>query len=216
MVEERQHEQNDRVLSSRADFGDRDRSHILGMGATEPPGVYRTSIQSRRGSRTQVTGAASERNLEQAAVIPSSPSLAREPVDRQEVTVSSSPPVPASERNLEQAAAIPSSPSLAQEPVDRQEVTVSSSPPALASERNLETGGRDTELTFARTGTSRSARGDGFIKPTGAGERTQFGTGGRDTELTFARTGTSRSARGDGFIKPTGAGERTQFGNRRP
>ena len=206
MVEERQNEQNDRVLSSRADFGDRDRSHILGMGATEPPGVYRTSIQSRRGSRTQVTGAcerthfgtgggdaeltfartgtshrryglkptgagderiwrrpyprprspepwsargalrttgaSSERNLEQAAAIPSSPSLAREPVDRQEVTVSSSPPPLTSERTLEQAAAIPSSPSLAQESVDRQEVTVSSSPPVAGERTQFGKGGR--------------------------------------------------------------------------
>jgi hypothetical protein len=79
-----------------------------------------------------------ERALEQATAIPSSPSLAREPVDRQEVTVSSSPPPLTSERTLEQAAVIPSSPSLAQESVDRQEVTVSSSPPVPASERNLE------------------------------------------------------------------------------
>ena len=79
-----------------------------------------------------------ERALEQATAIPSSPSLAREPVDRQEVTVAPSPPALASERALEQATAIPSSPSLAREPVDRQEVTVAPSPPALASERALE------------------------------------------------------------------------------
>ena len=81
---------------------------------------------------------ASERDLEQAAAIPSSPSLGPAPVDRLEVTVSSSPPALASEGALEQAAAIPSSSSLPQEPVDRQEVTVSSSPPAIASERALE------------------------------------------------------------------------------
>ena len=169
---------------------------------------------------------AGERALEQATAIPSSPSLAREPVDRQEVMVAPSPPALASERALEQATAIPSSLSLAQERVDRQEVMVSSSPPALASERALEqataipsspslardqsigkrrwshpahrpgersrfgTGGGDIELTFARTGTSRSARGDGLIQPTGC-ERTRFGAGGGDTELTFARTKSS-------------------------
>jgi hypothetical protein len=133
MVEERQHEQNDRVLSSRADFGDRDRNHILGMGATEPPGGYNTSIQSTRGSRTQATGA--------------------------------------------------------------------------CERTRFGTGDGDTELTFARTGTARSARGDGRT-----GERTQFGKGCRDTKLTFARTGTSRSARGDGRTEPIGAVERTQFG----
>ena len=100
-------------------------------------------------------------------VPPSPPGFTEHQYNRDEAAEPKSP-VPASERTLEQAAAIPSSPSLAREPVDRQEVTVSSSPPVPASERNLETGGRDTELTFARTGTSRSARGDGFIKPTGA------------------------------------------------
>jgi len=81
---------------------------------------------------------AGERDLEKAAAIPVSPSLAPEPGDRQEVTVPSSSPVLAGERDLEKAAAIPVSPSLAPEPGDRQEVTVSSSPPVLAGERNLE------------------------------------------------------------------------------
>jgi hypothetical protein len=81
---------------------------------------------------------AGERDLEKAAAIPVSPSLASEPGDRQEVTVPSSPPVLAGERDLEKAAAIPVSPSLAPEPGDRQEVTVPSSPPALAGERDLE------------------------------------------------------------------------------
>src|SRR5262249_21669144 len=81
---------------------------------------------------------AGERDLEKAAAIPASPSLAPEPGDRQEVTVASSSPVLAGERDLEKAAAIPVSPSLAPEPGDRQEVTVSSSPPVLAGERNLE------------------------------------------------------------------------------
>jgi hypothetical protein len=80
---------------------------------------------------------ASERNLEKAAAIPSSPSLAPEQLDRQEVIVSSSPPVLADERDLEKAAAIPSSPSLAPERLDRQEATAPSSPP-LAGERDLE------------------------------------------------------------------------------
>jgi len=81
---------------------------------------------------------AGERDLEKAAAIPVSPSLASEPGDRQEVTVPSSPPVLAGERDLEKAAAIPVSPSLAPEAGDRQEVTVPSSPPALAGERDLE------------------------------------------------------------------------------
>ena len=149
---------------------------------------------------------ASERDLEKPTAIPSSPSLAPEPVDRQEVTVSSSPPALASERDLEKVAAA-SSPSLAPEPVDRQEVTVSSSPPVLASERDLEKA-TASELTFARTGTNRSARGDGLIEPASACERTRFGKGD-GTELTFARTGTSRSTRDGRLIEPTGASERT-------
>src|SRR5262249_47590129 len=74
------------------------------------------------------------------------------------------------------------------------------------------TGGGDTELTFARTGTTRSARGDGLIQSTGAYGRTQSGKGGGDTELTFARTGTTRSARGGGRIQSTGAFGRTGSG----
>ena len=77
---------------------------------------------------------AGERDLEKAAAIPISPSLAPEPDNRQEVTVSSNPPVLAGERDLEKAAAT----SLAPEPDNRQEVTVSSSPPVLAGERDLE------------------------------------------------------------------------------
>jgi hypothetical protein len=80
---------------------------------------------------------AGERDLEKAAVTPSSSSLAPKQLDRQDATASSSPPL-ASERNLEEAAAIPSSPSLAPEQLDRQEVIVSSSPSVLAGERDLE------------------------------------------------------------------------------
>ena len=79
---------------------------------------------------------ASERDLEKVAAA-SSPSLAPEPVDRHELTVSLSPLALASERDLEKAAAT-SSPSLAPESVNRHEVTASPSPPALASERDLE------------------------------------------------------------------------------
>ena len=79
-----------------------------------------------------------ERDLEQAAAIPSSPSPAPEQLDQQGVTVSSSPPVLSGERDLEQAAAIPSSPSPAPEQLDQQEVMVSSSPPVLTDERDLE------------------------------------------------------------------------------
>jgi hypothetical protein len=140
MVEERQHEQNDRVLSSRANFGDRDRSHILGMGASEPPGVYRTSIQSRRGSRTQATG---------------------------------------------------------------------------ACERTRFGTGGDTELTFACTGTSRSARGDGLTEPTGACERTRFGTGGGDTELTFACAIGIRQEQNPDPIPPRKANSDDDWGHRR-
>src|SRR5262249_56288397 len=47
---------------------------------------------------------AGERDLEKAAAIPVSPSLAPEPGDRQEVTVPSSSPVLAGERDLEKTA----------------------------------------------------------------------------------------------------------------
>jgi TPR repeat protein len=78
---------------------------------------------------------ASERDLEKAAAIPSSPSLAPEQLDRQEVMVSSSPPVLASERDLEKAAAIPSSPSLAQSQFGREEAVVPPSFPRIASKQ---------------------------------------------------------------------------------
>jgi TPR repeat protein len=73
--------------------------------------------------------------LEQAAAIPSSPSLAQEPVDRQEVTVAPSPPRLASERNLEKAAVIPSSPSLAQSQSGREEAVVPPSFPRIAQKQ---------------------------------------------------------------------------------
>jgi hypothetical protein len=73
-----------------------------------------------------------ERDLEKAAAIPSSPSLAPEQLDRQELTVSSSPPVPTGERDLEKAAAIPSSPSLAPSQFGREAAVVSPSFPRIA------------------------------------------------------------------------------------
>src|SRR5262245_66317137 len=108
------------------------------MGAIEPTGVFKESIQSRRGSRTDPTG-------------------------------------------------------------------------AYGRTRSGK-GGGDTEFTFARTGTTRSARGDGLIQSTGAYGRTQSGKGGGDTELTFARTGTTRSARGDGGAQSTGYCVKSQPG----
>src|SRR6266404_5802525 len=108
------------------------------MGAIEPTGVCKESIQSRRGSRTDPTGACGRTRSGK--------------------------------------------------------------------------GGGDTELTFARTGTTRSARADGLIQPAGAYGRTRSGKGGGDTELTFARTGTTRSARADGLIQSTGAYGRTRSG----
>src|SRR5262249_39490082 len=93
---------------------------------------------------------AGERDLEKAAAIPVSPSLAPEPGDRQEVTVPSSSPVLAGERDLEKAAAIPVSPSLASEPGDRQEVTVPPSPPVLAGERDLEKAAIPVSPSLAR------------------------------------------------------------------
>ena len=55
----------------------------------------------------------------------------QEPVGRQEVTVSRSPPVPASDRNLEKAAVIPSLPSLAQRRAGQEEAVVPPSLPRL-------------------------------------------------------------------------------------
>jgi TPR repeat protein len=72
---------------------------------------------------------AGERDLEQAAAIPSSPSPAPEQLDRQEVTASSSPPVLTGEGDLEKEAAIPSSPSLAPSQFDREAAMV---PPSIA------------------------------------------------------------------------------------
>src|SRR5262245_62764453 len=106
------------------------------MGAIEPTGVFKESIQSRRGSRTDPTG-------------------------------------------------------------------------AYGRTRSGK-GGGDTEFTFARTGTTRSARGDGPIQSTGAYARTRCGTGDGDTEYTFARNARIRSAREDGPAQSTGAYERKQ------
>src|SRR5262245_40076286 len=81
-------------------------------------------------------------------------------------------------------------------------------PTGACGRRRSGKGGGDTELTFARTGTTRSARCDGLIRPTGACGRRRSGKGGGDTELTFASTGTTRSARCDGLIQPE-SGSRT-------
>ena len=75
---------------------------------------------------------AGERDLEQAAAIPSSPSPAPEQLDRQEVTASSSPPVLTGEGDLEKEAAIPSSPSLAPSQFDREAAVA---PPSIAQKQ---------------------------------------------------------------------------------
>src|SRR6516165_3084627 len=62
-------------------------------------------------------------------------------------------------------------------------------------------GGGDTEFTFARTGTTRSARADGLIQSTGAYGRTRSGKGGGDTEFTFARTESIWSRSGGGVAE---------------
>src|SRR5262249_54534523 len=77
---------------------------------------------------------AGERDLEKAAAIPVSPSLAPEPGDRQEVTVPSSSPVLAGERDLEKAAAIPVSPSDPKRAGEGKGGDVSS-PPLVLGER---------------------------------------------------------------------------------
>src|SRR5262249_43223443 len=106
----------------------------LEWGPSSPPGFAKRE-EAAGPTPPVLTG---ERDLEKAAPIPSSPSLAPEQLDQQEVTVSASPPVLTGERDLEKAAAIPSSPSLAPERLDQQEVTVSSRPPVLTGERDLE------------------------------------------------------------------------------
>jgi hypothetical protein len=196
MVEERQHEQNDRVLSSRADFGDRDRSHILGMGATEPPGVYRTSCERTRFR----TGGDTELTFASTGTSRSTRGNGRtEPTEAGERTQFGK-----GGRGIELT--------FARTGTSRSARGDGFIKPTGAGERTqFGTGGGDTELTFACTGTSRSARGDGLTEPTGACERTRFGTGG-DTELTFASTGISRSTRGNGLIQPASACERTRFG----
>src|SRR5262249_60665076 len=97
------------------------------MGAIEPTGVCKESIQSRRGSRTDPTGA--------------------------------------------------------------------------YGRTRSGTGGGDTELTFARTGTTRSARGDGLIQSSGAFGRTRSGTGGGDTDFTRAAPETTRRGTGAGHTR---------------
>jgi hypothetical protein len=77
---------------------------------------------------------AGERDLEKAAVTPSSSSLAPEQLDRQDATASSSPPL-ASERNLEEAAAIPSSPSLGQSQFGREEAVMPPNFPRIAQKQ---------------------------------------------------------------------------------
>jgi Flp pilus assembly protein TadD len=77
---------------------------------------------------------AGERDLEKAAVTPSSSSLAREQLDRQDATAPSGPPL-ASERNLEEAAAIPSSPSLAQSQFGREEAVMPPNFPRIAQKQ---------------------------------------------------------------------------------
>jgi hypothetical protein len=79
---------------------------------------------------------AGEHDLEKAAPIPVSPSLAPEPGDRQQMTVSPSSPVLAGEGDLKKVA-IPISPSLAPEQGDRQQVTVSPSSPVLTGEGDV-------------------------------------------------------------------------------
>jgi Flp pilus assembly protein TadD len=77
---------------------------------------------------------AGERDLEKAAVTPSSSSLAPKQLDRQDATASSSPPL-ASERNLEEAAAIPSSPSLGQSQFGREEAVMPPNFPRIAQKQ---------------------------------------------------------------------------------
>src|SRR5215813_5774623 len=96
----------------------------------------------------------------------------REKLDRQELTVSSSPPVLADAHDLEKAVAIPSPPSLAPEQLDRQELTVSSSPPVLADAHDLEKAAAIPSSPSLAPGTTRSARADGLIQSTGACGRT--------------------------------------------
>jgi hypothetical protein len=117
---------------------------------------------------------AGERDLEKAAVTPSSSSFAPKQLDRQDATASSSPPL-ASERNLEEAAAIPSSPSLAQsqfggeeavmppnfpriaqKQVDREQPVAESSLPAIA-QRQLD---REEVTVLLKRGKDLIANGD--------------------------------------------------------
>ena len=105
---------------------------------SSPPGFAKNQYNREEAAGPTPPVLTDERDLEQAAAIPSPPSPAPEQLDQQGVTVSSSPPVLSGERDLEQAAAIPSSPSPAPEQLDQQEVMVSSSPPVLTDERDLE------------------------------------------------------------------------------
>ena len=105
---------------------------------SSPPGFAKNQYNREEAAGPTPPVLTDERDLEQAAAIPSPPSPAPEQLDQQGVTVSSSPPVLSGERDLEKAAAIPSSPSLAPEQLDQQGVTVSSSPPVLTGERDLE------------------------------------------------------------------------------
>jgi hypothetical protein len=77
---------------------------------------------------------AGERDLEKAAVTPSSSSLAPEQLDRQDATAPAGPPL-ASERNLEEAAAIPSSPSLAQSQFGGEEAVMPPNFPRIAQKQ---------------------------------------------------------------------------------
>ena len=102
---------------------------------SSPPGFAKNQYNREEAAGPTPPVLTDERDLEQAAAIPSSPSPAPEQLDQQEVTVSSSPPVLTDERDLEKAAAIPSSPSLAPSQFAREAAVVPPTSPSIAHEQ---------------------------------------------------------------------------------
>src|SRR5262249_25882661 len=106
----------------------------LEWGPSSPPGFAKRE-EAAGPTPPVLTG---ERDLEKAAPIPSSPSLAPEQLDQQEVTVSSSPPVLTGESNQEQEATMsrwrPPRPARFEQTEESAEPT----PPVLTGERDLE------------------------------------------------------------------------------